>query len=292
MHAGPDAVIKAAVRGGVLSSIERLLRRYRSSSVSLVKSFLGALPVVLPVITSVDELADPFQFSSLSATVHKVAVSKPDLFEQQAYLALEAVFYWAWKAITPGTGDSDINHEKRDALAVCMGRVTSHLIHTTSKLDVQLPINRRRILSVLPYIKIMAHRSATADMLKPDDCVSILATCRTLTEDQTVLKVTASLLLQNAGCRDKMVQGLDENGVLAGLGAVPDSTGYVRQVDGGRFKAPGLCGNFYCSNLTGARDADLKLLVCAGCRKVWYCSRECQAAARPAHKPECKMDTA
>ena len=36
------------------------------------------------------------------------------------------------------------------------------------------------------------------------------------------------------------------------------------------------------------RDREVRLLVCAGCERSYYCSRECQKAAWQAHKPMCE----
>src|SRR5262245_38859331 len=46
----------------------------------------------------------------------------------------------------------------------------------------------------------------------------------------------------------------------------------------------GKCGNPNCEE----EDAPEALQRCSRCRNEWYCSRECQAAAWPAHKKSCR----
>ncbi|MEW5314921.1 MAG: hypothetical protein WDW38_006381 [Sanguina aurantia] len=41
----------------------------------------------------------------------------------------------------------------------------------------------------------------------------------------------------------------------------------------------GYCGNGVCDNLSGCTEAALPTLLCAGCRRVRYCSEECQRQA-------------
>ncbi|KAK0716180.1 hypothetical protein B0H67DRAFT_582541 [Lasiosphaeris hirsuta] len=53
-------------------------------------------------------------------------------------------------------------------------------------------------------------------------------------------------------------------------------------------KGGGVCR--HCG-LDRAKDGiDLKLLLCGGCRKVKYCSKDCQRAGWRAHKSECKKN--
>lgn len=49
------------------------------------------------------------------------------------------------------------------------------------------------------------------------------------------------------------------------------------------------CHNPQCMTLHGGTEAAMKTLLCAGCRRVRFCSRECQGVSFTAHKVSCQL---
>jgi hypothetical protein len=49
------------------------------------------------------------------------------------------------------------------------------------------------------------------------------------------------------------------------------------------------CANLGCTNLSSAREAQLRSKLCSGCRVVRFCSEACSQAAWRQHKVACKL---
>lgn len=73
---------------------------------------------------------------------------------------------------------------------------------------------------------------------------------------------------------------------------VPQQLGEIGEQLAAALPVQYCCNNSYCTNL--ARSSELRLVggkqcICGGCELARYCSKDCQAAAWPGHRPVCKQ---
>jgi ankyrin repeat protein len=85
-------------------------------------------------------------------------------------------------------------------------------------------------------------------------------------------EVVRWLLKNGANAQTKLENSLTAADISKSNGAPDESTAYLE-------------ARTYCAN-TGCSGAGLK--KCANCLEVYFCSKECQVVAWPAHKADCK----
>jgi hypothetical protein len=85
-------------------------------------------------------------------------------------------------------------------------------------------------------------------------------------------EVVRWLLKNGANAQTKLNGSFTAADVSKSFGAPAESTAYLE-------------ARTYCAN-SGCSGAGLK--KCANCLDVFFCSKECQVAAWPAHKADCK----
>jgi hypothetical protein len=134
-----------------------------------------------------------------------------------------------------------------------------------------------------------AAAAAAADTLDKDGHLQALLTQYGPVLDELERKTLAVCKAENATCRTQQEQ-LQRASIAGGAQLLQQVMHLAEGVCAG-LPLRHCCNNPGCVNLGGLSEAGLVAGAgsrCSRCRACYYCSRECQLAAWPLHKPVCK----